>query len=379
MRKILKYSSIFEGKAEDDKSKEFNEALESPEGKDFKKWFHAEQVRTGRFYIKKENNIKGIYIPSRSYFDKTPNSKEWYFEFSSSGGIYGTTYNKNLRALLREFMITAVRKSRPSSITEKQIKEFFSKESNSPIGKFPDPEKVYSLITEESGLITDFSFLVELPIIKRISDLGVKVYTSEHSGLLSVYIDFDSSSNVKNILETIFGKGYYDSLNGVIKKIPNQSSFGSMWDIVLFENARKYKIQPKTKPGKTFYSGSLQTEIRMGFDSKEKIEKNTEVFLRSINTNALFKKGWDNKIYIRPLEDLISKTISGEPIGDLKEKSKERIEEIILDLVGPHIEENPLDLYILDEMPDLKEKAMKEYKIEKDFSKLGKVLKTGFL
>lgn len=383
MRKISTYSSMFEGKEEQNKKiEEFNRALNSPEGKDFQRWFYINPVRTGRAYISKKNEIKGIGIPSRSYFDKSPNSEEWYFEFSSSSGTYGTTYDKNLRSLLREFMVTAVRKSRPSSITEKQIKEFFSKESNFPIGKFPDPEKIYSSITKESGFITDFSFLMELPIIKRISDLGVKVYTSENSGLTSVFIDFKSYDNPKNILENIFGKEYYDSLKEVIKNTPDRSEFNFYnWDIIFFEELRLFQINPKTKPGKSVYQGRNQTELRLGFDSKKKIEKYAEesLKLKRPNMTALFKKGWNDRIYIRPLEELIIKTIFGEPIGDLKKKSEERIEEILLDLIGPHIEKNPLDLYILDGIPNLKKKAMEKYRIEKDFSKLGRVLGKGFL
>ena len=385
MRKISTYSSMFEGKAEDEKLEAFNRALNSPEGKDFQKWFDIKHVRTGRAYIHKKNEIKGMNIPSRSYFDLSGyiGGGEWYYEFASSSGSYGTTYNQDLKSLFRIFMVDAVRKSRPSSITEKQIKEFFSKESNFPKGSFPNPDKIYSSITQESGVVVDFSFLMELPIIKRISDLGVKVYTSENSGLTSVSMDFKSSSNLKNILETIFGKEYSDSLKEIVKEIPKDSSSSSWgnWYIDLFESLSLYKIDPKTKPGKNVYNGRTSKELRIGSDSKEKIEKYTEEFIKGNSTliTATFKKDWNQRIYIRPLEDLIKKTILGEPIGNLKEESKERIEQILLDLIGPHIGKNPLDLYLVDAMPDLKEKIMKEYGIEKDFSKLGRAFGKGFL
>jgi len=81
---------------------------------------------------------------------------------------------------------------------------------------------------------------------------------------------------------------------------------------------------------------------------------------------------------IKPLGEYIKNKILGEPVGDLKEKSKERIEKILLDMFGPYVEKNPLDLYLVDEMPDLKEKIMKKYGIE-DFSKLGRAFGKGFL
>ena len=47
MRKISTYSSMFEGKEEQNKKiEEFNRALNSPEGKDFQRWFYINHVRT---------------------------------------------------------------------------------------------------------------------------------------------------------------------------------------------------------------------------------------------------------------------------------------------------------------------------------------------
>lgn len=382
MGKILTYSSMFEGKSEDEKIEEFNKALNSPEGKDFKKWFWTQQVRTGRSYIHKEDSVKGINIPSRSYFDKAPNSEEWYFEFSSSNGTYGTTYDKDLKSLLREFMATAVRKSRPSSITEKQIKDFFSKESNFPKGNFPDPEKIYSSVIGESGFITDFSFLMDLPMIKRISDLGIPISIKENAGLRSIHIGFsNSSSDINVVIEKIFGKEYSDSLSEIIKIIP-RNNFHNDWYILLSESGlNPYLIEPKTSSGKNAVKGRYATSLRLGFDTKEKIEKLTEDFIKDRITliNPALKEGWRSvELLIKPLGEYIKNKILGEPIGDLKEKSKERIEEILLDLIGPRIEKNPLDLYLLNDMPDLKEKVIKRYGIE-DFSKLGRAFGKGFL
>ena len=382
-RNILTYS-LFEGKEEDKKIEEFNRALNTTEGKDFQKWFYSKPVRTGRFYIHKKNEIKGINIPSRSYFDF--NGWKWYYEFASSNGSYGTTHNEDLSSLLRIFMEDAVRKSRPSSITEKKIKEFFSKESNFPKGNFPDPEKIYSSITGESGFITDFSFLMDLPMIKRISDLGIPVSVKENSGLSSIHIGFsNSSSDINTVMERIFGKEYSDSLSEIFKNVPRnfpRNNLQSDWHISLSESSLKPNlIEPKTSSGKNLVKGTYTTSLRLGFDTKEKIEKLTEDFIKDRITliNPTLKEGWrPGKIMIKPLEEYIKNKILGEPVGDLKEKSKERIGEILLDIFGPYVEKNPLDLYLVDEMPDLKEKIMKKYGIE-DFSKLGRAFGKGFL
>jgi hypothetical protein len=377
IKKILSYS-LFEGKTEDYKVEEFKKALDSPEGKDFQRWFDIQYVRTGRSYISKKNEIKEINIPSRSYFDF--NGDRWYYEFSSSNGSYGTTYNQDLKSLFRIFMVDAVRKSRPASITEKQIKEFFSKESNFPKGNFPDPEKIYSLIIEESGFITDFSFLEELPIIKRISDLGIPVSIRNKKGTKSIDIDFRGSSEISTaIIEKIFGKEYSDSLNEIIEKIP--STIFSKWRIILFESLQSLEIEPKSEPGKKVYKGTRETVLRLGFDSKEKIGEQTEKFIKERITliRATLMRGYNEKSYINPLTKLIEKKILGESIEGLEKESKEKIDEILLDLIGPEIEKNPLDLYILDGFPELKKKVMERYGIEKDFSKIGKAFGKGFL
>ena len=376
-KKILSYS-LFEGKTEDYKVEEFKKALDSPEGKDFQMWFDIQYVRTGRSYISKKNKIKEINIPSRSYFDF--NGDRWYYEFSSSNGLYGTTYNQDLKSLFRIFMVDSVRKSRPPSITEKQIKEFFSKESNFPKGNFPDPEKIYSLIIAESGFITDFSFLEELPIIKRISDLGIPVSIRNKKGTKSIDIDFRGSSEISTaIIEKIFGKEYSDSLNEIIEKIP--STIFSKWRIILFESLQSLEIEPKSEPGKKVYKGTRETVLRLGFDSKEKIGEQTEKFIKERITliRATLMRGYNEKSYINPLTKLIEKKILGESIEGLEKESKEKIDEILLDLIGPHIEKNPLDLYILDGFPELKKKVMERYGIEKDFSKIGKAFGKGFL
>jgi hypothetical protein len=377
IKKILSYS-LFEGKTEDYKVEEFKKALDSPEGKDFQMWFDIQYVRTGRSYISKKNEIKGIGIPSKSYFDF--NGDRWYYEFASSNGLYGTTYNQDLKSLFRIFMVDAVRKSRPSSITEKQIKEFFSKESNFPKGNFPDPEKIYSSIIEESGFITDFSFLKELPIIKRISDLGIPVSIKNSQGSKSIFIDFSGRSEVSTtIIGKIFGKEYADSLKEVMKNIP--STIFSKWEIWLFESLRSLQIEPKSEPGKKVYNGRTETVLRLGFDSKEKIVDQTEKFIKERITliRAIFKRSYNERIYINRLSELIEKKILGESIEGLEKESKEKIDEILLDLIGPEIQKNPLDLYILDDFPDLKKKVMKRYKIEKDFSKIGRAFGKGFL
>ena len=223
-------------------------------------------------------------------------------------------------------------------------------------------------------------------MIKRISDLGIPVSVKENSGLSSIHIGFsNSSSDINTVMERIFGKEYSDSLSEIFKNAPRnfpRNNLQSDWHISLSESSLKPNlIEPKTSSGKNLVKGTYTTSLRLGFDTKEKIEKLTEDFIKDRITliNPTLKEGWrPGKIMIKPLEEYIKNKILGEPVGDLKEKSQERIGEILLDIFGPYVEKNPLDLYLVDEMPDLKEKIMKKYGIE-DFSKLGRAFGKGFL
>lgn len=377
MSRILTYN-LFEGKKEEDQIQYFNNILEStPEGKDFSRWFDVRPVRTGRFYVKRKRDSEenqGMGIPSKSYFD-LGNSGEWYYEFSSSSGIYGTTRG-NLQDLLREFMIVGIIKSRPSTIQKKKIEEYFSKESNAPKGKFPSAKEIYDSILKGSGLVSDFSFLKDLPEVKRMEDLGIRVYTGINS--------FGFAISSMDLFDRTIGKDAYKNTEVIIKSI-----FGDLFDFKWYNenhDSSGFTFVPFTEKG---YRKSIAWGmsgkvifIKIGESSEEKIKKFVEekissffdgmrLSLKDRNINST------KEIKINSIPDYIRDKVLGKGSPDKEEVNKKFGEEIY-EPVELHMKENPLDIHLLDPFPDLKKEILQKTGM-KDFSRVGRLKSWGWL
>jgi hypothetical protein len=376
MKKIMTYSVFENSKGEfsgEDKIKYFEKILkETPEGKDFSRWFDIKSVKTGRFYITKKKEIEGISIPSKSYFNhseySTSDSEKWYYEFSSSGGSYGTT-SGNLRELFRKFMIDAVRKSRPSSISQKRIEEFFSKESNAPMGNFPSPKSVYDKILNESGLIQDFGFLSDLDFVKKCKEVGIECGKRSTSFYVLLHAN--------KIVEKILGK---EKMNSLIDLAIELDKIKPLYFKFLNPQESDFILTPKSDKGKSLSKGRYETTLKIGTEDKDLIIKSLEDYVRKYLDHRFSLGGkfsHKGSIYIEKINKYLISQVFGE--GSItKEEIEEDIEKFILDYVGDYFKENPLELYLLDEFPDMKKKIIEKYGIS-DFSKLGKNLNKGWL
>jgi hypothetical protein len=383
MKKITEYS-IFEGEKSEEYVIYFNDVLNNtPEGKDFKKWFDIKPVRTGRFYITKKRQIvgnEGFEIPSKSYFD--PNTypvdkKAWYYEFASSNGSYGTTRGE-LKDLFRDFIITAIKKSRPSSIPKKALEEFFSKESNFPVGNLPSATAVYNKILNESEFIQDFKFILDSDISRKCKKLGISIeYSQKQKGIVI-------NLNPSFIVMSILGNKKYKSLLDIADKLVD----GKIYLFIHFrpfgedQYGSELNIIPKTTKGKNTQIGRSGKTVKIGIEDKKELEKIIEELLKSsISDNSFYLDNrWGSRKPHESLqkinEYLISNIFGNESIK--KEEIEQYIENKIMDLVGSHMENNPLDTYLLDDFPSIKKEIMDKYSIP-NISKLGKLFNTGWL
>jgi hypothetical protein len=375
MKKIMTYS-VFEnskkGFSPGEQINYFEKILrETQEGRDFSKWFYVKPVRTGRFYVSKKNEIKGINIPSRSYFDF---GHQWYYEFSSSNGIYGTTKNQDLKSLFRIFMIDAVKKSRASSISQKQIEEFFSKESNAPVGNFPLPEKIYQKIESDSGFIQDFKFILDLEIAKKCKDLGIIIKNKIDGRKEGISISFEPGPIIKSIV----GEKEKVAMDEIASKLELHKIYLNFTFLTLGE--LNLVIIPKTTKGKSVNKARDRKVIKIGTDNKDSLEKIVEDSIKDpIDLHPFrFSPRWGYTT-IKPLK-MINDYLKSQLFGSgsiKKEEVKEYIEKEFMESVGSYFEENPLDLYLLDDFPKIKKEIIEKYGIP-DVSKFGKAFKTGW-
>jgi hypothetical protein len=352
----------------------FNKAIDStPEGKDFSRWFDFSPVRTGRFYIKlkRTSDNNGIYIPSKSYFSPLESGSGWYYEFTSSSGTYGHKRG-DLKDLFREFMIDAVRKSRPSTIKQSKIEEYFSYPSNSPKGKFEIPEEIYSKILKGQGLITDFSFLRDLPFIKNLDPFvtySTKDYINFNFHWRPVILYFlEISNNNKG------KKDIYEFLSSFGLGISNSKE--SLWS----SGTTEIEFKPGASKGKKTSTLRGILRVSIGSESQEKISEIVEgelnKFIEKIGFYIVERQG--------PSTDLnfIKEYIQDLALGRKKDSRKEirdKLEDVLYEIVSKKIQEgNIIDsMEGLEYYPEIKERILKNLEIP-DPSKIAKLHKMGW-
>jgi len=387
-KKIMTYSVFETAKNEiptQDKIDYFEKVLkETQEGKDFSKWFDVKSVRTGRFYVTKKNEIKGVNIPSKSYFNhferEGSDLGKWFYEFLSSNGAYGDK-SGDLKNLFREFMIDSVRKSRPSSISQKQIEGFFSKEDNAPVGDFPLPQSIYDKILNESGLITNFGFLYNLDFVKKCEEVGIQSRKSElrpDSFCIGLFAD--------KIAESILGHEKLEGLKDLTKSFDSINNGRSNLHFKFMDKSSSdFIMSPKSDKGKSLRKGNHDTILKIGTDDKNLVIESLEKYVKNSLEKHNFGIGDQySRIYSDPNSRSIKKVneyLMSQLFGEgsvTKKEAEEAIEKSIVEEIGPHFDKNPLDLYILDGLPEFKKIIMDKYEIP-DISKFGKTFKGGWM
>ena len=371
MSRILSYKA-FEGKEEENQIEYFNRILDTtPEGKDFQKWFDSKPVRTGRFYIKRKTGTeenKGISIPSKSYFD-LGYSGNWYYEFSSANGSYGRT-NGDLKDLLREFIMDAIVKCRPSSIQKKKIEEYLSKESNAPKGNFPSPQKIYDSVLGESGFVQDFSFLSDLLPVKAMQDLGLRVITGKPSLYFSV------PYSPLELITRILGE---EEMKEILDNSPEIKTSLDFCKVLNSKGNLNMTFVPFTQKGirksEAWSGAGKSTFVKVGETSEEKlsdyIQKEIINFFDGIEIE---ENGRDVLGFVT---EYMKSFIRGE-----KTMSKEEFLDTFGREMYPNIElmikEDPTKLHLLDPFPRLKKEILQKTDV-KDLSGLGRLKSRGWL
>jgi hypothetical protein len=332
------------------REEEFRRALENtPEGRDFSKWFNYSVRRTGRIYI----TSREVSIPGTTWFEKYDNREEWYYIYSGSGRTYGQQIG-TLKDLFRLMVEDVIRKNRPSGIDINTIKKYMS-DGNSKPGNLPDSlSEIYDSAMKEfaPGIITDFSFLGDLEIIKRLKEIGSEVNVFDKSVTIQIF-----SNNLKKSLlygeagEPLRNKIWFRSNHDQIRIIPALSGVST-----------------------SKQSGGLK-QVKIGLDSKSsivdvvnyQIEKLLEDFTITINS----PHATDSHSTV--LADIIRKIATGEPL----EKYRQEIDHIVADLVDPLIKEDTSNVNLVKGIPGV-QKIIQEMNPEmnvQDLSKGSSILK----
>jgi len=179
--------------------------------------------------------------------------------------------------------------------------------------------------------------------------------------------------NTSFILMTILGNEKYKGLLDISDKLLDENiylyvhfrPFGD--DNYGLQNGSQLTIIPKTTKGKNTQLGRSGKTVKIGVADKKEVEKIIEDLLKSsISDNPFYLDNrWGSRKPHESLEKineyLISNIFGNGSIK--KEEIEQYIENKIMDLVGPHMEKNPMDTYLLDDFPSIKKQIIDKYEI----------------
>lgn len=326
---------------------EFLSELEKyPHKNIFKSWFKVIPRSTGRI------SIEGKYLPSVTKFEKR-HFGDWKYLFSASGRDYGMQISDSLQDLFPQLIKDSIKKGAPSYLNKKDIDTALSDGewlfSNITDDEYSIYKKIQANLQGESGIILDFTQL-NLPGVKALQELGL--LSKEFKGSLG-----DISFNV-------------------IKE-QTDLPFWSIVDEIVSKEDPRYYISMGNVDSMTFYpkgSGvsARSTNPRMQIDvgaktEKEAVELIEKTVLKYMLKNYLTIDGdvsdqtrnFVNSLYQRFIKSSIAGT---------------EMDSILVE----YFQKNPLDIWFLDSLPDLKKKVIKKAGI-RDLSSLGKSLSTGWI
>lgn len=326
---------------------EFLSELEKyPHKNIFKSWFKVIPRSTGRI------SIEGKYLPSVTKFEKR-HFGDWQYLFSASGKDYGMQISDSLQDLFPQLIKDSIKKGAPSYLNKKDIDTVLADDewlfSNITDDEYSIYKKIQANLQGESGIILDFTQL-NLPGVKALQELGL--LSKEFKGSLG-----DISFNV-------------------IKE-QTDLPFWSIVDEIVSKEDPRYYISMGNVDSMTFYpkgSGvsARSTNPRMQIDvgaktEKEAVELIEKTVLKYMLKNYLTIDGdvsdqtrnFVNSLYQRFIKSSIAGT---------------EMDSILVE----YFQKNPLDIWFLDSLPDLKKKVIKKAGI-RDLSSLGKSLSTGWI
>ena len=314
----------------------------------FKSWFKITPRSTGRI------SINGRYLPSVTKFEKR-HFGDWKYTFSSSGRDYGTQVSDSLQDLFTQLIKDSVKKAAPSYLNKKDIDAILSDDkwllSNITEDEYSIYKKIQSKLHAESGTILDFTQLY-LPGVKNLQELGL--LSKEFKGNLGDISFNIISSNERN------GSVFWLIIGHIISKEDNKY-------YCLLDKVNSLTFYPKGS-GVSARSTDRRMQIDIGAKSEEEaVELIEKTVLKYMSKNHL-KIGGDvsdqtrnfvNNLY----QKLIKLSIDG--IG-------------IDSILAEYFQKNPLNIWFLDSLPDLKKNVIKKAGI-RDLSSLGKNLSTGWI
>ena len=353
MKNLVPYK-IFESSREPHAdAKEFMGELEKFSYKDIlTSWITFTPRNTGRI------SFSGAFIPSQAYLEKSANGKEWYYVYASAGNYYGHQYG-NLQQLFPKLMKDFVKKGSPSYLNNKDVESVLSDDKwffdNVESDYKAFYKKIQQHINSESGIVLDFSGL-ELPVLDKLSDLGL-IHVHEPGDYGDLFISvMGSPDRAKDKLFWLL----FDKIMEDYEVHSELTKFGS------------FSFYPKGT-GVSPRATNRRMKIDIGFKTEaEAAEAIQRTLVKYMLKNNIKIRTWPGKISDETIE--IINNIYHSMIKGAIDNSGDSIYSALDD----YFTKNPLDIYILNSLPELKSGVLKRTGI-KDLGRAGSIINSKYI
>ena len=344
MKNVLPYRLFEAEKALHPSGEEFmSELSKSPYKGILDPWYKFTPRRTGRV------SIEGSYLPSQAYFEKKPNG-DWYYIFSASGHYYGRQ-DGDLQDLFGRIIKDSVKKGAPSYLNKKDIETILADDEWLFSNLESQPKSIYKKISTklggESGIILDFTDL-ELPVAKDFENMEFLWRYNSEMGSVKFIFSGSGTSPFWQIVKAVTGKNDPSS---------NLSKIGSV------------TFYPKGS-GVSARSTSKDMKIDIGAKTKEEA---TDLIQKTL-VKYMLKNDLVIREDITESQEEVIKTLYKSIIQSADGDKDESVNPFL----DSYFKKNPLDLHILDSLPDVKKGVVQRTGI-KDLSRLGSILGSNLL
>ena len=303
-------------------------------------------------------------MPSEAWFEKN-GTGNWYYTYASSGRYYGRQ-DGDLQYLFINLIKDAIKKGAPSYFNRKDLKDalddndwFFSNIDSDYSGIF---KKIKNKILGESGIVDNFKNL-DLPFLNRLKELGLaKVDNGKllHFGEIHVEFMEDLARASANFLNT----EQWQNINLILGFQKNSTRMTTRLD-----NTRFFAFYPKGNGAKIkTYKNKVNCEIGLS-DEQEVVQKIHDIIKKYTKKNNIGYRDL-SRIDSPSKESIEIVNILYHSLLDSALNTENTKMETPLD---DYFKKNPLKLYLLDPLPQMKADIIKRTGI-RDLSKVGSLL-----
>jgi len=355
MKNLITYK-IFEAvsKLHPDAEEFLEEIEKSPYKKILDSWFTFTPRKTGRI------TIKGQSMPSQAWFEKN-GTGNWYYTYSASGRYYGRQ-DGDLQYLFINLIKDAIKKGAPSYLNRKDLKDalddndwFFSNIDSDYSGIF---KKIKDKILGESGIVDNFNNL-DLPFLNRLQELGLAKVDNGKLGEMYVKL----IDNLENASANSLNTEHWQNINRILEGQKNLTYTTRL------DKYRFFAFYPKGN-GVKVKTYEKEVNCQIGLSDEQEVAQKIHDIIKKYTEKS--------RIRYRNLSGISSPSDEAIEIVNILYHSlldsalnteNTKIETTLDD----YFKKNPLELYILDSVPQMKADIIRRTGI-KDLSNVGSLL-----